>query len=83
MLKVILLALTLVSGCAAQVETPLECDASTIETDKGLRLLVSCNRPVETPPEACNVVATATYECNILHASADDCATFPGICKVP
>jgi hypothetical protein len=75
-----LVALLLV-GCGGASEDPLECSAAVVATDDGDRLLVSCSKPVENPPEYCEPTAIAgAYMCNIFHASADDCATFPGIC---
>jgi hypothetical protein len=65
----------LVVACGS---TPaLSCDGAS----NGERLVVVCNAPVEPVPEACERVADATYECNWLHATAEQCATFPGICR--
>jgi hypothetical protein len=70
-------------GCSGEA-TPapaLACSDSRVETPDGERLLVTCNRDVPAVPDACELVAASTYQCNWLHATAEQCDTFPGICK--
>lgn len=76
-----LFALLLVAcGASEDPPPPLACSASIVSTADGDRLLVSCNRAVPAVPDACELVAAGTYQCNILHATDPECAAFPGIC---
>ena len=78
-----LLLLALLVGCSGEA-TPapaLACTDSLVATGAGDRLLVSCNAEVTPVPEACERVAAATYQCDWMHASAEQCAAFPGLCK--
>lgn len=71
-----LAALLLVACGEASPAPALDCSA----VSNGERLVVVCNAPVAPVPDWCERVADATYECNWLHATAEQCAAFPGIC---
>jgi hypothetical protein len=66
-------------GCSGEASPApaLACKVDAVVDD---RLLVSCNAPVPVP-DACELVAASSYRCNWLHANAEQCAAFPGICK--
>lgn len=75
------LLLLLLTGCGGQFEAePIACTATMVQTPEGDRSLVSCNAPVAPVPDKCELVAESTYQCNWLHATPEQCATFPGIC---
>jgi hypothetical protein len=71
------------SGCGGEADAPpLACTDSV----DGERLVVTCNRAVLAVPDACELGSTVdpnavAYRCNWLHASAEQCAAFPGICQ--
>lgn len=81
-MRALALALALLAvACGGHSEAqPLDCwSDGVIDTAEGPRLVVACTRPVEAPPE-CEPAGEARWHCNILHASAADCAAFPGLC---
>jgi len=75
--------LVLVVGCSGEASPApaLACTDSIVATADGDRLLVECNAEVSPVPDACERVAAATYQCDWMHASAEQCAAFPGLCK--
>jgi hypothetical protein len=75
--------LVLVVGCSGEAAPApaLACSDSLVSTPDGDRLLVSCNADVSPVPDACELVAAHTYQCDWLHANAEQCAAFPGLCK--
>lgn len=84
-MKALLIAVLLLVGCAAEkVEPepePLKCSpGGIVEKPEGLRLMIDCNRDVESFPEECIRVNVGVYECNTYHAGQVMCETFRGIC---
>jgi hypothetical protein len=72
--------LVLAIGCSGEASPApaLACKADAVVDD---RLVVSCNADVSPVPDACELAAEHTYRCNWLHANAEQCAAFPGICQ--